>query len=134
METSKFVSELNGFDHIPGSRVLHNQTPMMRGDDVRWVQLRVGATPDGIFGPKTEQKVRFYQLANFLAPTGVVDNSTWIALSKESLPDGTYTTTGNGISNGNTQADDGHTRKTMILLGVAAIAAGVFIASGTGKK
>ncbi|NJO71325.1 MAG: peptidoglycan-binding protein [Oscillatoriales cyanobacterium RM1_1_9] len=40
---------------------------------------------DGIFGPRTEAAVVAYQEARGMDPDGVVDERTWIALSREWL-------------------------------------------------
>lgn len=52
-----------------------------RGDTVRWIQLRVGATPDGRFGPETLAAVKRFQAAAGLATDGVVGPRTWNALT-----------------------------------------------------
>lgn len=51
-----------------------------RGDLVRHLQRIVGTTPDGIFGPKTEQAVRIFQKRNNLVVDGIVGPKTWAAL------------------------------------------------------
>ena len=48
-----------------------------KGDTVKIAQIRVGATPDGIYGAKTAQSVEQYQRKNGLTPTGVIDRETW---------------------------------------------------------
>ena len=50
------------------------------GDEVRWVQMRVGCVPDGEFGPATERAVREFQRGAGLADDGVVGPRTWAAL------------------------------------------------------
>lgn len=57
-------------------RLLRESKPMLVGDDVRVVQRKVRATPDGKFGPVTAQKVRGYQAAHGLAADGVVGPKT----------------------------------------------------------
>jgi peptidoglycan hydrolase-like protein with peptidoglycan-binding domain len=49
----------------------------MRGEDVAAVQRRVGATPDGVYGPKTSSAVSAYQRANGLQVDGIVGPQTW---------------------------------------------------------
>jgi murein L,D-transpeptidase YcbB/YkuD len=51
------------------------------GDQVRWVQMRVGCVPDGKFGPATERAVRQFQRGAGLADDGVVGPKTWAALT-----------------------------------------------------
>ncbi|MFC7465349.1 S-layer homology domain-containing protein [Brachybacterium sp. GCM10030252] len=48
-----------------------------RGDDVYAVQVKVGATPDGKFGPQTRAAVMRYQREQGLPATGIVDMRTW---------------------------------------------------------
>lgn len=55
---------------------------MMTGPDVQFVQLRVGAAPDSVFGPKTKAAVERFQKEKGLPSTGVVDKITWAALEK----------------------------------------------------
>jgi peptidoglycan hydrolase-like protein with peptidoglycan-binding domain len=60
-----------------GSRVLEVSSPRMSGSDVRYVQRRIGAEPDGFYGPDTEEFVKVWQRAKGLEPTGKVDRKTW---------------------------------------------------------
>lgn len=59
------------------SRLLRNTRPMMRGEDVRSVQSKLGIKADGIFGPQTERVVREYQRKNKLTVDGIVGPQTW---------------------------------------------------------
>ena len=43
-----------------------------RGEDVKKLQAKLGATADGSFGPGTEAKVKAWQSANGLVADGVV--------------------------------------------------------------
>ena len=68
-------------DGIPGVLTL-SACPLAkegaRGEITKWIQLRVGAEPDGIFGEKTKQAVRWFQEINKLKEDGVVGVNTWI--------------------------------------------------------
>ena len=51
-----------------------------KGDDVKLVQEKVGATPDGDFGPKTEKSVKAWQADNTACcgpSDGIVGPKTW---------------------------------------------------------
>ena len=47
------------------------------GDSVKKVQEKLGLTPDGSFGPKTEAAVKEWQTKNGLTPDGIIGDSTW---------------------------------------------------------
>ncbi|WP_409029452.1 peptidoglycan-binding domain-containing protein [Gracilimonas sediminicola] len=66
----------------PGQRTLKLSDPMLTGPDVQFVQLRVGAAPDSVFGPKTKAAVERFQKDMGLVVTGQVDKITWAALEK----------------------------------------------------
>lgn len=72
-------------DGIPGELTL-SACPTVRegarGEITKWIQLRVGAEPDGIFGEKTKQAVKYYQKANGLNGDGIVGNNNWSVLLK----------------------------------------------------
>lgn len=51
-----------------------------RGDRVAWVQARIGATPDGSFGPMTATALRRFQADRSLTANAVVDPKTFVAL------------------------------------------------------
>jgi len=51
-----------------------------RGENVKLVQQVIGATPDGSFGPKTEQAVKEWQNANGRLPDGIVGPKTWASM------------------------------------------------------
>ena len=48
-----------------------------KGEQVKHIQRVVGATPDGGFGPKTEQAVMAWQKNNGLKPDGIVGPVSW---------------------------------------------------------
>jgi len=47
------------------------------GPDVALAQKVIGATPDGVFGPKTAAALRTWQSAKGVKVTGVLDPATW---------------------------------------------------------
>ncbi len=57
-----------------------------RGEDVVTLQKLLQVTPDGAFGPKTEQAVRAAQQARGLFVDGVVGPKTWAALYAAPVP------------------------------------------------
>jgi hypothetical protein len=63
----------------PGSRTLKLTQPRMRGADVRFIQRFIGerqcGPADGIFGPKTEAGVRFYQKLRGIPVNGICDRT-----------------------------------------------------------
>jgi hypothetical protein len=65
----------------PGSRTLRLTDPRMKGKDVAFVQRFIGerqaGSADGVFGPRTEAGVRFYQKLRGIAVTGVCDPATF---------------------------------------------------------
>src|SRR5574342_20486 len=70
---------------VPGSRVLRYIGPdadnqMQHGQDVETVQRRVGAFPDGWYGPKTETAVKVWQLGRKLTVDGVTGPQTWASV------------------------------------------------------
>jgi N-acetylmuramoyl-L-alanine amidase CwlA len=81
-----FLSKVNSFlrkEQQPApkpDRLLKLKSPMMRGEDIRLMQSKVGAKTDGIFGPKTEAAVVGFQKANGLKQDGIVGPITWSKL------------------------------------------------------
>lgn len=51
-----------------------------KGDDVVALQKALGITADGVFGPKTETAVRYFQKGKGLVADGIVGARTWAAL------------------------------------------------------
>lgn len=51
-----------------------------QGECVKRIQIAVGTTADGIFGPVTERAVKAFQTSAGLPSTGVVDSATWEAI------------------------------------------------------
>jgi peptidoglycan hydrolase-like protein with peptidoglycan-binding domain len=53
------------------------------GDDVKWIQTKVGATPDGLYGRKTRAAVKAWQRRYKVRPyDGIVGKITWAALNR----------------------------------------------------
>jgi peptidoglycan hydrolase-like protein with peptidoglycan-binding domain len=52
----------------------------VKSELVKVVQSKVGVSPDGTFGPKTEAAVRVFQRNHGLVPDGIVGPNTWRAL------------------------------------------------------
>lgn len=52
------------------------------GDDVKYLQGKLGVTVDGDFGPLTEQAVKAFQRKHKLVVDGVVGPYTWDAIDK----------------------------------------------------
>lgn len=69
------VKELRGI--VRYRRLLRNQSPMLRGDDVRQIQRVVEADVDGVYGPASARQVRDYQSKNRLGVDGMVGPQTW---------------------------------------------------------
>ncbi len=69
-------------------RILRLLQPMMRGEDVREVQQKVGAVQDGIFGPETERRVQLFQRDQSILVDGIVGPQTWRALDQINEKDG----------------------------------------------
>ncbi|PAE90004.1 hypothetical protein CHH72_03180 [Shouchella clausii] len=59
---SKILSQLRKNRY----RILHNQSPILRGEDVKAVQRAVAVATDAVVGPATETTVRNYQEARGL--------------------------------------------------------------------
>lgn len=83
----RHVWELDGF----GFRSAKNAPPVpqvavlargTRGASVEELQRLLGVEPDGHFGPKTEEAVRFFQKSAGLEVDGVVGLYTWLKLKK----------------------------------------------------
>lgn len=58
----------------------------MTGPDVRDVQAKVGATADGVFGPKTTAAVKAFQARHGLTADGIVGPRTWAVLDAPPPP------------------------------------------------
>lgn len=54
-----------------------------RGQDVRNLQQALALHVDGIFGPVTEEAVKFFQTQKSLVADGIVGHMTWAALDIE---------------------------------------------------
>ena len=74
-----------------------------KGEDVKMLQMYLGITPDGDFGPKTLLKVKEWQLKNGLVADGVIGPKSWAII----FPNGPLAATakpqpsnGTGLSDG----------------------------------
>ena len=47
------------------------------GEEVKTMQVKLGLTPDGVFGPGTEKVVKKWQIDHDLTPDGIVGMGTW---------------------------------------------------------
>ncbi len=59
---------------------LRRGNPNNPEDFVKTLQTRIGATPDGGFGPDTEAKLRAFQRLAGLVPDGIAGPATWAKL------------------------------------------------------
>jgi hypothetical protein len=66
----------------PVYRLLKLRRPRIRGPYVRWVQERVGAVSDGVYGPATADAVADWQANHGLTADGVVGPKTHQALEE----------------------------------------------------
>ncbi|MCY1042019.1 peptidoglycan-binding protein [Corallococcus sp. bb12-1] len=65
-------------DRIPlGTRTVHVG---LAGNDVRWIQAKLGVRADGLFGPITDDAVREWQRAHGFVADGIVGRLTWRSL------------------------------------------------------
>lgn len=71
----KTLEELQGI--VKYRRLLRNQSPMLRGNDVRSIQRALGVEVDGLYGPMTASAVHRYQTTNNLEVDGIVGPETW---------------------------------------------------------
>lgn len=94
----------NPFNYTIPTRLLKYRSPMMNGDDVRWLQsaltyLGYGCTVDGYFGNDTKSKVMAYQQSKGLSVDGIVGNATLSSLK-------------NNVDGTNAAKSDGKTTNT----------------------
>lgn len=67
-------------DGIPGQLTL-SACPLVKqgaeGNITRWIQLRCGAVPDGVYGPDTKQAIKYMQQMWGIKDDGIVGPLTW---------------------------------------------------------
>jgi peptidoglycan hydrolase-like protein with peptidoglycan-binding domain len=83
---SNFIHSNQGLGgYSPGQRTLKNTgKPYMSGQDVKYVQKKVGVAVDGLYGPRTQSGVMAFQSKHGLNASGIVDGATWNALQNKS--------------------------------------------------
>ena len=57
-----------------------------KGEDVKKLQVKLGTTADGSFGPGTEKLVKEWQTANGLTADGIVGDGTWSKMFPTTQP------------------------------------------------
>ena len=62
-----------------------------KGGDVKLLQKYMGVTQDGIWGPKTTDAVKKWQLSKGLTPDGIVGPKTWLKLIENDIKSGALT-------------------------------------------
>lgn len=61
----------------PYCRLIKLTRPMMRGNDIKMIQEKLGVQTDGIYGPITQQAVKNFQKKHSLKVDGIVGPRTW---------------------------------------------------------
>jgi hypothetical protein len=81
-DAARIASTLPGSVPVPpaSQRTLRLASPMMRGEDVRYVQTAVGVPADGFYGATTESAVRRWQASAGLRADGVFGSASWARL------------------------------------------------------
>jgi putative chitinase len=57
-----------------------------KGEDVKKIQVKLGTTADGSFGPGTEKLIKEWQSANGLTADGIVGDGTWSKMFPATQP------------------------------------------------
>lgn len=84
---------VQGFGNITEDGIFGNETlshlPILRkganGEITKWLQLRIGAVPDGCFGNNTENSVKYMQHKWGLEEDGIVGRNTWNVICKNEV-------------------------------------------------
>ena len=71
-----------------------------KGEDVKVLQMHLGITPDGDFGPKTLLKVKEWQLKNGLVADGVIGPKSWAIILGNNQQQSSCSNNNIGISQG----------------------------------
>ena len=68
------------------------------GEDVKKLQLKLGLSPDGSFGPGTEKAVKKWQIDNNLTSDGIVGDGTWSKMFSSVIKEDVVIPTGGSIN------------------------------------
>lgn len=78
---SEYVEPYDGAKKEPSrpypGTVFKVKSPMMKGSNVKLIQLKIGVKTDGYYGPATERAVKSWQKKHGLSADGMVGPNTW---------------------------------------------------------
>jgi peptidoglycan hydrolase-like protein with peptidoglycan-binding domain len=73
-EKALFLKPVPVVHPYPGHIIKRGSTNTI---SIKLIQVKVGVTSDGVFGPKTEAAVKAYQKKHKLAADGIIGPKTW---------------------------------------------------------